>query len=81
MDDTISLNAVQNTDFNNGLDAGNNENENDGVGINAFVNKLQGGKKLRERMRKMMKQNSDKLKTSLASSGTNLSFNTANLTQ
>jgi hypothetical protein len=81
MDDTISLNAVQNTDFDNGLDAGNNENENDGTGINAFINKLQGGKKLRERMRKMMKQNSDKLKTSLASSGTNLTFNTANLTQ
>jgi hypothetical protein len=64
-DNTISLNIVENTDFDNGLDAGNNENENDGVGINAFVNKLQGGKKLRERMRKMMKQNSDKLKSNL----------------
>ena len=81
MDDTISLNAVENTDFDNGLDAGNNENENDGTGINAFVNKLQGGKKLRERMRKMMKQNSEKLKSSLSSSGTNLTFNTANLPQ
>lgn len=81
MDDNISLNEVQNTDFDNGLDAGNNENENDGTGINAFVNKLQGGKKLRERMRKMMKENSDKLKSSLASSGTNLNFNTANLPQ
>ncbi len=77
IDDTISLNAVENTDFDNGLDAGNNENENDGVGINAFVNKLQGGKKLRERMRKMMKQNSEKLKTSLGNS--NVKFNTDNL--
>jgi hypothetical protein len=76
-DDTISLNAVENTDFDNGLDAGINENENDGVGINAFVNKLQGGKKLRERMRKMMKQNSDKLKTSLGNS--NVKVNTDNL--
>lgn len=81
MDDNISLNEVQNTDFDNGLDSGNNENENNGVGLNAFANKLQGGKKLRERMRKMMKQNSDKLKTSLSSSGTNLTFNTANLPQ
>ena len=77
MDDTISFNAVENTDFDNGLDAGNNENENDGVGINAFVNKLQGGKKLRERMRKMMKQNSDKLKSDLGK--TNVKFNTDNL--
>lgn len=76
-EDTISLNAVENTDFDNGLDAGNNENENDGVAINAFVNKLQGGKKLRERMRKMMKQNSDKLKTSLGN--TNVKFSTDNL--
>mgnify|MGYP003643378747 FL=1 len=81
MDDNISLNEVENTDFDNGLDAGNNENENNGVGLNAFANKLQGGKKLRERMRKMMKQNSEKLKTSLSSSGTNLTFNTANLPQ
>lgn len=81
LDDNISLNDVQNTDFDNGLDPGNNENENDGVGLNAFANKLQGGKKLRERMRKMMKQNSDKLKTNLSSSGTNLTFNTANLPQ
>lgn len=77
IDDNISLNAVENTDFDNGLDAGNNENENDGVAINAFVNKLQGGKKLRERMRKMMKQNSEKLKTSLGNS--NVKFNTDNL--
>lgn len=76
-DDTISFNAVENTDFDNGLDSGNNENENDGVGINAFVNKLQGGKKLRERMRKMMKQNSEKLKTSLGN--TNVKVNTDNL--
>ena len=77
MDDTISLNAVENTDFDNGLDFGNNENENDGVGLNAFVNKLQGGKKLRERMRKMMKENSDKLKTNLGDSKINV--NTDNL--
>ena len=73
------MNDLQNTDFDNGLDSGENENENDGVGLNAFANKLKGGKKLRNRMRKMMKQNSEKLGSSLASSGTNLKFSTANL--
>lgn len=80
-DNTISLNKIENTNFDMGLDSPNNENENEGLGINAFMNKLQGGKKLRERMRKIMKQNSDKLKSSLSSSGTNLSFNTANIPQ
>jgi hypothetical protein len=81
MDNTISLNDVENIDFDNGLDPGNNENENEGLGINAFVNKLQGGKKLRERMRKMMKKNSDQLQSGLQGSGTNLTFSTANLPQ
>lgn len=33
------------------LDAPNNEDENKGIGLNAYVNKSQGGKKLRERVR------------------------------
>lgn len=77
LDNTISLNDVENINFDNGLDSGNNENENDGVGLNAFANKLDGGKKLRKRMRKMMKQNSDKLKTDLG--GTNVKVNTESI--
>jgi hypothetical protein len=38
------------------LDAPDNENEDKGLGLNAFVNKLPGGKKLRKRMKKMMLQ-------------------------
>lgn len=34
------------------LDDPNNEDENKGIGLNAYINKSQGGKKLRERVRK-----------------------------
>jgi hypothetical protein len=37
-----------------GLDAPDNENEDEGLGLNAFANNLPGGKRLRRRMRKMM---------------------------
>ena len=37
-----------------GLDDPDNENEDLGLGLNAFVNKLKGGKKLRKRVQKMM---------------------------
>jgi hypothetical protein len=37
-----------------GLDAPDNENEEIGLGLNAFANNLPGGKRLRKRMRKMM---------------------------
>ena len=78
MNNKISLNDVENITYDNGLDPGNNEDENNGLGLNAFVNKLKGGKKLREKMRKIMKQNSDQLKTNLSSTGTNVSFNAVN---
>lgn len=37
-----------------GLDGPDNENEDLGLGLNAFVNKLKGGKKLRKRVQNMM---------------------------
>lgn len=51
----------------NYLDSPNNEDENDGLGLNAFINKLKGGKKLRERIRKSMSESRDKLKSDLES--------------
>jgi len=64
----INTDSIDLNNFNNNLDSGINEDENDGLGLNAFMNKLQGGKKLRENMRKMMKKNSDQLKSDLNSS-------------
>ena len=60
----------QNFDFltNNSLDDPENENENTGLGLNAFVNKLSGGKKLRKRMRNEMNKANQKLKDSLGTS-------------
>jgi len=78
-DNNISLNDLENLDFDNGLDSGTNEDENDGLGLNAFMNKLNGGKKLRQRMRKMLKQSSDQLQGDLANSGANVKVNTSNL--
>jgi hypothetical protein len=51
----------------NYLDAPDNEDENSGLGLNAFINKLKGGKKLRERIRKAMSQSKEKLKSDLQS--------------
>ncbi|MEI6297147.1 MAG: hypothetical protein WCO84_05940 [bacterium] len=61
----------QNFDFltNDSLDDPNNENENTGLGLNAFVNKLSGGKKLRKRMRTEMSKVNQKLKQDLGTSG------------
>ena len=44
--DDIDLNDLENINFNSGLDSPDNENENDGLGLNAFMNKLPGGKNL-----------------------------------
>ena len=51
----------------NYLDTPDNEDENSGLGLNAFINKLKGGKKLRERIRKAMSQSKEKLKSDLQS--------------
>jgi hypothetical protein len=49
------------------LDDPNNENEELGIGLNAFLNKLPGGKKLRNRVRSRILKRSDELSTRLAS--------------
>ena len=62
-DDNISIDDMTNLD--DGLDSPDNENEDSGLGLNAFVNKLSGGKKLRKRMRKIMAQQTQQLTTDL----------------
>jgi hypothetical protein len=64
-DDNISIDGLTMPNLNDGLDSPDNENEASGLGLNAFVNKLSGGKKLRERMRKTMAQQSQQLATDL----------------
>jgi hypothetical protein len=51
----------------NGLDLPDNENEEVGLGLNAFVNNLPGGKKLRKRTRKMMAASTKNLAKDLKS--------------
>lgn len=64
-DNSITLDDIINEDY---IDSPDNEDENDGLGLNAFINKLKGGKKLRERIRKSMSQSKEKLKSDLQSS-------------
>jgi hypothetical protein len=54
------INTEIDYDRNNYIDAPNNEDENSGIGLNAFVNKLPGGKKLRKRVQETkIKSNND----------------------
>ena len=77
----ITFEDVDSNKYDSGLDSGMNENENDGLGINAFINKLQGGKKLRQRMRKMMKNNVDQLQKDSAASKNPIKVNVSGLTK
>lgn len=63
-DDTVSVDDIP-VDTNFNLDPPNNEDENSGLGLNAFVNNLKGGKKLRERMKKIMSEQKLKLDSDL----------------
>lgn len=47
------------------LDSPDNENENEGIGLNAFINKLKGGKRLRRRVRRAQAAEKAKLAKSL----------------
>jgi hypothetical protein len=48
------------------LDAPGNEDDNSGLGLNAFFNKQKGGKELRQRVRGAMSQSKQKLKDNLS---------------
>jgi hypothetical protein len=64
-DNSITLDDIVDENY---IDSPDNEDENDGLGLNAFINKLKGGKKLRERIKKSMSQSKEKLKSDLQSS-------------
>ena len=66
-DPDITIDDLDVTSIINGLDAPDNENEENGLGLNAFANNLPGGKKLRKRMRKLMADSVQNLKTDLKS--------------
>lgn len=58
----------------------NNLDENKGIGLNAFINNLSGGKRLRKRVRAALDSSTQNLKTQMATEGTNSTntLNTAN---
>lgn len=80
-DDSITMQEFiddLNTDFSTtseGLDDPNNEDEEKGIGLNAFLNKLPGGKKLRQRVRKKMTDVSTKFQSDNAASSSPLAQN------
>jgi hypothetical protein len=49
------------------MDPPDNEDENDGLGLNAFVNKLSGGKRLRKRVKETMAKSKEKLDSDVSS--------------
>lgn len=49
------------------MDPPDNEDENDGLGLNAFVNKLNGGKRLRKRVKETMAKSKEKLNSDISS--------------
>ena len=51
------------------LDAPDNENEDSGLGLNAFLNKLKGGRRMRRRTRRALAKAAAKLKAQLAGEG------------
>jgi hypothetical protein len=65
-DDDINWDIETNID--NQLDAPNNENDDNGIGLNSFINKLPGGKALRKRVRAATIKNNQQLTTELKKS-------------
>lgn len=62
-DDSLSADFADTVSV--GLDSPDNEDENQGLGLNAFVNKLSGGKRLRKRMREKMAAANQQLQQNL----------------
>lgn len=61
----LEISDIENNPFEDELDDSENENDSDGLGLNAFVNKLKGGKRLRNRMRRIMAKQRRELADSL----------------
>jgi uncharacterized protein YoxC len=65
LEDTSILEDLSTTNFNQGMDPQDNEDESDGIGLNAFINKLNGGKRLRKRVQDAMIAANQKLNKDL----------------
>ena len=64
-DNDIVMTDIPNDDPNADIDSPNNEDDNSGLGINAFFNKLKGGKKMRNKVKQIMNQSKQKLNSDL----------------
>jgi len=67
-DNTISMDDIPTApSLSEYMDTPDNEDENDGLGLNAFVNKLNGGKRLRKRIKESMAASKQKLNSDIQS--------------
>ena len=67
-DNTISMDDIPTApSLSEYMDTPDNEDENDGLGLNAFVNKLNGGKRLRKRIKESMAASKEKLNSDIQS--------------
>jgi len=65
VDDTTPMDDIPIDSPTDQIDAPDNEDDNKGLGINAFFNKQKGGRKMREKVRKIMNQSKQKLNSDL----------------
>jgi len=63
LQDNLNIQTIEN------LDSPDNEDESKGTGLNAFINKLPGGRSLRKRTRAALNSSADKLKSQIATEG------------
>jgi hypothetical protein len=54
LEDSSLLQQIPSDNFDSAIDPPGNEDESDGIGLNAFINKLSGGKRLRKRVQDAM---------------------------
>lgn len=67
-DNNISMDNIPNDDPTSQIDSPDNEDDNTGLGINAFFNKQKGGKKMRKKVKQIMNQSKQKLNSDLQNS-------------
>lgn len=69
LDSNDVLSDNLNLDLSENLDTPDNEDENKGTGLNAFINKLPGGRRLRKRTRAALDNSNQKLSSQIAGEG------------
>ena len=72
----INIGDMEISNFDSGLDDPDNTDAQQGLGINAFVNNLPGGKALKRRIRKMMIEQNQQLTTDLKKADPNGKYTT-----